>query len=153
MRCFILISLKRNSKGVLAKATGLRTRSSSIYKPNQEETFKVSRSKFNYFLSCQRCFYLDRVAGIVSQEHPVGLSMKPRTSSSRKNLTLADPQEYLIDLLMNMVWVMLYPSIIQKWTTGGILCTKVFHSRSLEQILFSTEGLMIFGLTKTRVNW
>ena len=65
-----MISLKRNSKGVLAKATGLRTRASSIYKPGQEEIFKVSRSKFNDFLTCQRCFYLDRVSGIVSPGTP-----------------------------------------------------------------------------------
>ena len=65
-----MISLKRNSKGVLVKATGLRTRSSSIYKPGQDETFKVSRSKFNDFLTCERCFYLDRVSGIVSPGTP-----------------------------------------------------------------------------------
>jgi len=65
-----LISLKRNSKGQLVKATGVRTRASSIYQPGQTDIFKISRSKFNDFLTCQRCFYLDRVAGIISPGTP-----------------------------------------------------------------------------------
>ena len=65
-----MISLKRNSKGEFVEATGLRTRSSSIYVPNQPKPFRVSRSKFNHFLMCQRCFYLDRVKGIISPSLP-----------------------------------------------------------------------------------
>jgi hypothetical protein len=64
-----MISIKRNSKGAEVKATGLR-RESSKYKPNQTEAFKVSRSKFMDFLTCQRCFYLDRVTGIISPSTP-----------------------------------------------------------------------------------
>ena len=65
-----MISLKRNTKGDLVDATGLRSRESSIYRPNQTESFRISRSKFNDFLSCKRCFYLDRVRGIVSPGTP-----------------------------------------------------------------------------------
>ena len=65
----ILISIKRNSKGLETKATGLR-RESSKYKPNQTDVFKISRSKFTDFLTCQRCFYLDRVIGIISPSTP-----------------------------------------------------------------------------------
>ena len=65
-----MVSLKRNSKGELVEATGLRSRESSIYTPFQTEPFRLSRSKFNDFLSCQRCFYLDRVKGIVSPSMP-----------------------------------------------------------------------------------
>jgi len=65
-----MISLKRNSKKELVPATGLRTRSTSIYSSNQSETFKISRSKFNDFLTCPRCFYLDRVKGLVSPSMP-----------------------------------------------------------------------------------
>ena len=65
-----MISLKRNSKKELVPATGLRTRSSSVYSPNQKEDFKISRSKFNDFLTCQRCFYFDRVKGVVSPSTP-----------------------------------------------------------------------------------
>ena len=55
-----MIDLKRNSKKELVTATGVRSRQSSIYKPNQEEDFKISRSKFSDFLTCQRCFYLEK---------------------------------------------------------------------------------------------
>src|SRR6056300_2013163 len=59
-----MVSLKRNSKLELVEATGLRTRSSSIYKPNQTDDFKISRGKFSTFITCPRCFYLDRVIGL-----------------------------------------------------------------------------------------
>ena len=65
-----MISLKRNNKGELVPATGLRNRESSIYSPNQTEQFKISRSKFNDFLTCKRCFYLDRVKGLISPSMP-----------------------------------------------------------------------------------
>ncbi|MDP6065170.1 MAG: hypothetical protein QGI49_10335, partial [SAR202 cluster bacterium] len=65
-----MINLKRNSKGVLVRATGLRSRDSSIYVPKQSEPFRISRSKFNDFLTCKRCFYLDRVKGLVSPSMP-----------------------------------------------------------------------------------
>ena len=58
-----MIDLKRNNKKELVQATGKRTRKSSIYKPNQNEKFKISRGKFNNFLTCPRCFYMDRVLG------------------------------------------------------------------------------------------
>lgn len=59
-----MISIKMNKNGDLVLATGIRTRSNSIYMPNQKGDFKVSRSKFNDFLACERCFYLDRVKGL-----------------------------------------------------------------------------------------
>ena len=65
-----MINLKRNSKGVLVRATGLRSRDSSIYVPKQSDPFRISRSKFNDFLTCKRCFYLDRVKGLVSPSMP-----------------------------------------------------------------------------------
>ncbi len=65
-----MISLKRNSKGEFVKATGLRSRASSIYKPNQKEDFKISRGRFSNFLSCRRCFYLDRVRGLTEPSTP-----------------------------------------------------------------------------------
>jgi len=59
-----MIDLKRNSKKEPIKATGLRSRVSSCYCPNQKEDFKISRGKFSNFLTCKRCFYLDRVKGL-----------------------------------------------------------------------------------------
>lgn len=59
-----MISIKMNKDGDPSLAVGLRTRSNSIYMPNQSADYKVSRSKFNDFLACERCFYLDRVKGL-----------------------------------------------------------------------------------------
>ena len=42
------------------KKRGIRSR--NIYTPNKD--FKISRSKFQNFLDCERCFYLDRVVGL-----------------------------------------------------------------------------------------
>ena len=59
-----MIDLKRNSKKEPVKATGLRARASSSYSPNQKDDFKISRGRFSNFLTCKRCFYLDRVKGL-----------------------------------------------------------------------------------------
>ena len=47
-----MINLKRNNKLELVEASGARSRASSIYKPNQSKDFKISRGKFNDFLTC-----------------------------------------------------------------------------------------------------
>ena len=65
-----MIDLKRNSKKELVPATGKRVRESSIYKPHQEKDFKMSRGKFSDFLTCPKCFYLDRVGGLDSPGTP-----------------------------------------------------------------------------------
>ena len=59
-----MVSLKRNNKRELVEAKGIRSRSSSIYTPGQADDFKISRGKFDTFLTCPRCFYLDRVKGL-----------------------------------------------------------------------------------------
>ena len=73
-----MIDLKRNSKKELVIARGLRTKSSSIYTPNQKGDFKISRGKFFNFLSCERCFYLDRIKGLESPSVP-GWSLNETT--------------------------------------------------------------------------
>ena len=65
-----MISLTRNSKGKEVAALGLRSRKSSIYSPGQSDSFRISRSKFSDFLTCVKCFYLDRVKGIISPSLP-----------------------------------------------------------------------------------
>lgn len=40
------------------------TRTRNIFDSKSGESFKVSRSKIDLFLNCQRCFYLDRRLGI-----------------------------------------------------------------------------------------
>lgn len=64
-----MISIKRNSKGEKVDAPGLR-RESSRYTPNQSKPFKISRTKFSDFLTCRRCFYLDRVKGLIYPSLP-----------------------------------------------------------------------------------
>ena len=59
-----MIDLKRNGKKEPVKATGVRSRESSSYTPNQTTNFKISRGRFSNFLTCKRCFYLDRVKGL-----------------------------------------------------------------------------------------
>ena len=73
-----MISLNINKKGEQVEATGKRTRASSIYTPGQSENFRISRSKFTDFISCQRCFYLDRVKGLKSPSTP-GWSLNETT--------------------------------------------------------------------------
>ena len=73
-----MIDLKRNSKKELVIARGLRTKSSSTYSPNQNGDFKISRGKFFNFLSCKRCFYLDRIKGFESPSVP-GWSLNETT--------------------------------------------------------------------------
>ena len=65
-----MISIKLDSKGKPTKALGHRTRQSSIYSPGQSEVFKISRSKFDDFLKCRKCFYLDRVCGLSTPSMP-----------------------------------------------------------------------------------
>ena len=79
-----MISLKRNNKGEFVEAKGIRTRSSSIYTPNQQDSFRISRSKFEDFISCQRCFYLDRVKGLDSPSVP-GWSLNNAVDELLKN--------------------------------------------------------------------
>ena len=45
-------------------AVSFRVRKTSIYDKKSNTPFKISRSKFFNFLSCKRCFYLDRVKGL-----------------------------------------------------------------------------------------
>ena len=65
-----MISLKRNNKGEFVQASGLRSRTNTIYKAHQTEVFRISRSKFDDFLNCQKCFYLDRVKGLNTPSMP-----------------------------------------------------------------------------------
>lgn len=39
-------------------------RTIGLYNPSSKQPFKLSRSKIDLFLSCPRCFYLDRRLGV-----------------------------------------------------------------------------------------
>lgn len=41
-----------------------------IFNPNSKQPYTLSRSKIDFFLNCQRCFYLDRKLGVVRPGMP-----------------------------------------------------------------------------------
>tara|TARA_B100000686_G_scaffold354022_1_gene462211 strand:+ start:2613 stop:3419 length:807 start_codon:yes stop_codon:yes gene_type:complete len=65
-----MISLKYNSKKELMEAPGKRKIANSMYNPGQSSDFKISRSKFEDYLKCKACFYLDRVKGLIQPGVP-----------------------------------------------------------------------------------
>ena len=85
-----MISLEINNNGEHVAVTGIRTKASSIYVPGQTESFRISRSKLNDFLSCQRCFYLDRVKGLSLPLRLVGHSTRPLIFFLKKSSTSAE---------------------------------------------------------------
>ena len=54
----------------MKEAASFRVRKSSFYDKKSDAPFKISRSKLNNFLSCKRCFYLDRVEGLKEPSMP-----------------------------------------------------------------------------------
>jgi len=54
----------------MKEATSFRVRKSSFYDKRSDTPFKISRSKLSNFLSCKRCFYLDRVVGLKEPSMP-----------------------------------------------------------------------------------
>ena len=66
-----MISLKRNNKtGELVEATGITSQKWRIYSPNQNKDFQLSRSRFDEFMNCSRCFYLKVNKGFMSPSTP-----------------------------------------------------------------------------------
>lgn len=66
-----MISLKRKQKtGELVKATGVTEQEWRIYKPNQTDDYLISRSRFDDFMNCKRCFYLKVNKGFMSPSTP-----------------------------------------------------------------------------------
>ena len=54
----------------MKEVTSFRIRKNSLYDKKSNTPFKISRSKFSNFLSCKRCFYLDRVIGLKEPSMP-----------------------------------------------------------------------------------
>ena len=54
----------------MKEAVSFRVRKSSFYDKKSNTPFKISRSKLSNFLSCKRCFYLDRVLGLKEPSMP-----------------------------------------------------------------------------------
>jgi CRISPR/Cas system-associated exonuclease Cas4 (RecB family) len=62
-------------------ATGIKSK--NIYTPNQNKDFKISRSKFDDFRKCPRCFYCDVVKGYVAPGTP-GWALNSKTDELLK---------------------------------------------------------------------
>jgi len=113
-----MIDLKRNSKKELVPATGKRIRASSIYISNQKEDFKISRGKFSNFLTCPRCFYLDRVIGLDEPGTPgwtlnetTDLLLKQEFDACRESQT---PHRLFIEIGLDCLVPFKHPDI-DKW--------------------------------------
>ena len=79
-----MISLKRNkTTGELVPATGITSQKWRIYTPNQNKDFPISRSRFNEFLTCPRCFYLKTNRGFISPSIP-GFTLNALTDTLLK---------------------------------------------------------------------
>lgn len=62
-------------------APGIKSR--NIYTPNQNKDFKISRSKFDNFRKCPRCFYFDVVKGYIAPGTP-GWALNSKTDELLK---------------------------------------------------------------------
>ena len=65
-----MISLKRNGKKELVPATGVTSQKWRIYSINQNKDFIISRSRFDEYMDCPRCFYLKTNKGLMSPSTP-----------------------------------------------------------------------------------
>ena len=134
-----MIDLKRNSKKELVPATGTRVRRSSIYQPNQSEDFKISRGKFSDFLTCKKCFYMDRVIGLDAPGTP-GWTLNETTDLLlKKNLMSAENCRGRIVCLRQMGLRISFRLITQIWINGGIHCAMEW--RDLDTNIILTGGV------------
>ena len=93
-----MIDLKRDSKtGELKKATGLNSHKWRCYKPGQKEDFTISRSRFEDFTKCPKCFYLRLVKCLKEPDGPpfklnelTDTLLKKEFDDSEKNKNLTD---------------------------------------------------------------
>jgi len=145
-----LISLKRNSSYELIPANGKRLKSNTIYKPGQKEDFQISRGKFIDFLSCQKCFYLDRVNGLITPSLPgwtlnetTDILLKKEFDECRKNKL-----PHRIHLKNNLQHIIPFShSDLDKWRDSlhhGIKCrfkdTNIILSGGIDDIWQDTRN-------------
>ena len=104
-----MISIKRNTKGEKVKAKGIlaKTHQYLKYKPNQKEDFKLSRSRFDEFMNCQKCFYLRLVSGLQPANVP-GWTLNTLTDTLLKKefdecRTKQKPHRLLIEEKLNHI--------------------------------------------------
>ena len=54
----------------LVEATGVTSQPWRIYQPNQNKDFTISRSRFDEYMTCHRCFYLKTNRGLMEPSTP-----------------------------------------------------------------------------------
>ena len=120
-----MISLKRNSKLELVEAKGKRSRASSIYNPGQTDDFKLSRGKFSNFITCPRCFYLDRVKGLAEPGMP-GWTLNETTDHLlKKEFDECRMYQNPIVYLLSTGLIIFYHSNTPQWMIGATHYVKV----------------------------
>ena len=63
-------------------------RKRNMYDPENDQPFKLSRSKIDLFLSCPRCFYVDRRLGV---GRPPGFPFNLNTAVDTLRMALWNP--------------------------------------------------------------
>lgn len=122
-----MISLKRNKKtGDLVEATGVTSQKWRIYQPHQNKDFTLSRSRFDSYMSCKRCFYLKTNRGLMEPSTP-GWTLNTLTDTLLKkefDLCRSQKKPHRIMLENNLSYLIPFDhEDIDKWRnslSGGI---------------------------------
>lgn len=144
-----MISLKRK-KGELVKAKGVRVVKKFIYQPNQKEDFKISRSKFEDFLKCEKCFYLDRVGGLESPDMPAFTLNETTDLLYKKEFDICREKQQPHRLLINNKLSHIIPyqhEDIEKWRDSlhhGLMArykkTNIILSGGVDDVWINTKN-------------
>jgi len=145
-----MISLQRNKKGELVNAPGKRSRKTSIYNPGQNSDFKISRGKFQDFLSCKKCFYLDRVTGLKSPDTPPYTLNSATDTLYKKEFDICrikqEPHRLLVKYNLNHIVPFNHPDI-DMWRDAlhyGLMCryrnTNIILSGGIDDVWYNTQN-------------
>lgn len=82
-------------------------RKNNIYKYESGKTFKLSRSGIDSFLTCQRCFYLNKVGNILDIGIPAFTLNIAHDELMKKELDIyrkkGEPHPYMVSLKRNLI--------------------------------------------------
>jgi len=145
-----MISLKRNSKtGELVEATGITSQKWRIYQPNQNKDFTLSRSRFDAYMTCKRCFYLKTNKGFMEPSTP-GWTLNTLTDTLLKKefdecRFKKMPHRILIENGLNHI-IPFQHEDIEKWRnsiSGGLKHrfknTNIILQGGLDDVWFNTK--------------
>ena len=119
-------------------------RTKNIFNPNDSKPFKLSRSKIELFIECQRCFYIDRRLGV---GRPPGFPFNLNSSvdallknefDTYRVKGLKHPLIEKYELMPNLL-------LIKTWINGGRILP-VFSTCMNQLIFLFLVQSMIYGL-------